>query len=73
MDRLNRIIEKYNRIIIIILLLFISFCLFEISKNGRYQVVISNERPTLIIDTRNGKTYIPIRGKNPKPFSFEIK
>lgn len=73
MNSVNNFIEKYNRLIIIGLLLFIAFCLFEISRNGRYQVVISNERPILIIDTRNGKTYVPIREGYPKPFSYEIK
>ncbi len=70
---MNNSFEKTTRIIIIILLIFLAYFLFEISRNGRYQVVISNERPILIIDTRNGKTYVPIREGNPKPFSYEIK
>lgn len=70
---MNNFFEKTTRIIIIILLIFLAYCLFEISKNGRYQLEISSERPILIIDTKTGITYVPIRGENPKPYSYEVK
>lgn len=39
------------------------FLLFQISQNGRYQMV----RDQIILDTRNGKTYEAIRNGNNKP------
>ncbi len=52
---MNITFEKVTRIILIILLCLVVYNLFEISKNGRYQLSISNEK-SVIIDTRTGKT-----------------
>lgn len=71
---MNNSFEKATRVIIIALLLFLSYCLFEISKNGRYQLEsISTSHPGWIIDTQTGRIYKPSSGYNPSPYSHEIK
>lgn len=51
----------------IIFALIAIFFLFEISRNGRYQMVIDKmARDQLLLDTRNGKTYETISNGNVK-------
>lgn len=69
---MSNLFERITKVTIIILLIFSAFCLFEISQNGRYQLSMS-DGVRIIIDTRTGKTFLPINNNSPRVFSKEIK
>ncbi len=60
---MNDLFEKVTRIIIIALLTFAVYSLFEMSQNGRYQTF--GKDYGWIIDTKTGEIYYTQHEKNP--------
>jgi hypothetical protein len=58
---MKNIMEAIFRIFLMIFLIWIGFCAYNLSQNGRYQIYGSSYR---ILDTHTGNMYVTDRNDN---------